>query len=70
LTNGVQPMRSAHSIVPLVAALLMTATLHPRLFFAQAAPVVKPGGAWLDDRGKEIQAHGGGILHLRHTFRG
>jgi hypothetical protein len=33
-----------------------------------AAAPVRPGEVWLDDRGKEIQAHGGGILHLKDTW--
>ncbi len=31
---------------------------------AQPAQVVRPGEPWLDDRGKLIQAHGGGIIKL------
>jgi hypothetical protein len=27
-----------------------------------------PGGEWQDDRGKEIQAHGGGVLRVGETF--
>jgi len=62
-------MKSVHHKTPLVAALLMTATLlSPRLSLGQSAPIVRPGEVWLDDRGKQIQAHGGGILHLRHTY--
>lgn len=33
-----------------------------------AAPVVHPGAVWLDDRGKTIQAHGGGILRWNETY--
>lgn len=33
-----------------------------------AGGVVRPGEVWLDDRGKEIQAHGGGILHQGDTY--
>ncbi len=29
---------------------------------------VRPGQRWLDDRGKEIQAHGGGIIRLKNVF--
>jgi hypothetical protein len=47
----------------------MAATLlSPRLCPAQAASIIRSGEVWLDDRGKEIQAHGGGILYLRHKF--
>jgi len=30
--------------------------------------VIRPGEPWLDDRGKEIQAHGGGIIKLKSTY--
>jgi hypothetical protein len=33
-----------------------------------AAPSIKPGELWSDDRGRHIQAHGGGILKLGDTF--
>jgi len=29
---------------------------------------INPGAVWLDNRGKEIQAHGGGILHQGKTY--
>lgn len=32
------------------------------------AQVVKPGGLWLDDRGKHVQAHGGGITKLGDNY--
>jgi hypothetical protein len=36
---------------------------------ANAAPsVIKPGEIWPDNRGKHIQAHGGGILKIGKTF--
>jgi Glycosyl hydrolases family 43 len=35
---------------------------------AQDANLVRPGEVWLDDRGKEIQAHGGGVLQLNKTY--
>ncbi|MGO8701026.1 MAG: hypothetical protein ACLQVY_25320 [Limisphaerales bacterium] len=28
-----------------------------------SAQLIRPGQLWPDDRGKHIQAHGGGILH-------
>jgi hypothetical protein len=34
----------------------------------QSDSVIRPGGVWLDDRGQPIQAHGGGMLLLRHTY--
>ena len=30
--------------------------------------LIRPGDRWLDDRGIEIQAHGGGIIHLDNTW--
>lgn len=35
---------------------------------ARADDIIHPGQVWLDDRGKEIQAHGGGMLRLGKTF--
>jgi len=33
-----------------------------------APPTVNPGAAWLDNRGQQIQAHGGGIVLWRDTY--
>jgi hypothetical protein len=33
-----------------------------------ASGAITPGAVWLDDRGQQIQAHGGGILKIRDTF--
>ena len=33
-----------------------------------ASPAIKPGRLWLDNRGQPIQAHGGGVIRLGHTF--
>ena len=40
------------------------------LFFllAAAPPVIHPGELWPDDRGRHIQAHGGGIIKLGDTY--
>jgi hypothetical protein len=35
---------------------------------ASAAETIKPGQPWPDNRGRSIQAHGGGILRLGDTF--
>src|SRR5438067_12066220 len=36
---------------------------------ASASPgVIKPGAIWPDDRGRHIQAHGGGIIKLGDTW--
>src|ERR1700737_227988 len=37
-------------------------------FVSAAPPVVRPGEVWLDDRGQQIQAHGGGILHWKGAY--
>ena len=43
------------------AALLFGHTAHP-------AETIQPGAVWPDNRGKHIQAHGGGITRLGDTF--
>ena len=47
----------------------------PKLFLlalpvlaAAQSNVIRPGEIWPDDRGQHVQAHGGGILHLRDTW--
>lgn len=35
---------------------------------ALAAPVIRPGDIWPDNRGQHIQAHGGGIIKMGDTF--
>jgi hypothetical protein len=32
------------------------------------APAIHPGAVWLDNRGQQIQAHGGGVLRMGGTF--
>jgi len=47
---------------PVVATLLIS-------YAAAGAPqTIKPGEIWPDDRGKHIQAHGGGILKVGSTY--
>src|SRR3954462_15526121 len=50
--------------------LLLTFCFMPLLqpAFAQPAEVIRPGEVWPDDRGKHIQAHGGGIIQLGKTY--
>jgi len=53
----------------LVAALFGAAGCStPRFGARPPAPPVYPGAVWPDDRGRHIQAHGGGILKLRDTY--
>src|SRR5262245_27617130 len=48
-----------------LAAILLTATAS----VASASPeTIRPGEVWPDDRGKHIQAHGGGILKVGDTY--
>ena len=47
-------------------SLLLTCILGSVSCFAATA--IKPGAVWLDNRGKQIQAHGGGILKVGDTF--
>jgi len=50
-------------LVGMIAALLLAASV------GRAAPaVVKPVDVWVDDRGQEIQAHGGGIVLWKGTY--
>ena len=35
--------------------------------FAESG-IIKPGNVWLDNRGKQIQAHGGGITYWKGTY--
>jgi hypothetical protein len=36
--------------------------------FAQKQNIIYPGEIWPDNRGKHIQAHGGGIIKLGKTY--
>jgi len=36
--------------------------------FCAERPLIKPGAAWLDNRGQQIQAHGGGILRWKTNY--
>jgi glycosyl hydrolase family 43 len=42
----------------------------PPMYTTAAAPVttINPGAVWLDDRGKHVQAHGGGIIKVADTW--
>ena len=47
---------------------LLTACLLPLPAQSTTKNPVRPGEQWLDDRGKLIQAHGGGIIQLQDTY--
>ena len=51
-----------------LVAVLAAFSIAPGEIFAQTDKAIQPGAVWLDDRGVPIQAHGGGILHLKDTY--
>lgn len=60
-------MRLSSTLNTLVCGLAFAACVHA----AHAAGkdnIVRPGAVWTDDRGQQIQAHGGGILHFGNTY--
>src|ERR1051325_177375 len=54
--------KSAASLMLAGAAAAWSACAQP------SAPTIQPGAIWLDDRGRHIQAHGGGIIKLGDTW--
>ena len=52
----------------LLLPILMLAAKLPLAAAPALPPVIRPGEAWLDDRGRAIQAHGGGIIKFQDTF--
>ena len=50
-----------------LAPLTLALSLIPWLLSA-APQAIRPGEVWLDDRGKHIQAHGGGMIKLADTY--
>jgi len=50
------------------AAVFLGALLCLRICAADDPATIHPGQLWLDDRGKHIQAHGGGILKVKDTY--
>ncbi|MDQ2840565.1 MAG: family 43 glycosylhydrolase [Acidobacteriota bacterium] len=55
------------SIVNQFTAVLAIACSMTAYGYVQSGSIA-PGGRWLDTRGVQIQAHGGGILHVRDEF--
>ncbi|HZU28043.1 MAG TPA: family 43 glycosylhydrolase [Bryobacteraceae bacterium] len=47
---------------------LTGAVLIAAVFAASTPQTIKPGDVWPDDRGRHIQAHGGGIIRLGDTW--
>jgi Glycosyl hydrolases family 43 len=57
------------SIVPPILYMMLVMCSPGLCVAAQGkAGVIRPGEVWLDDLGREIQAHGGGILVLKRTY--
>lgn len=52
----------------LLGACLMAATPGAHSQTASPQTAIRPGEVWLDDRGKPIQAHGGGVIQLNGAF--
>ena len=46
----------------------MMLALLPASCLALIHGLIRPGAVWRDTRGRQIQAHGGGILYYRHTW--
>ena len=51
-----------------VSAALLFLALAAALPTFAASGIIRPGDVWLDDRGKQIQAHGGGITYWKGTY--
>ncbi|MGH9600569.1 MAG: family 43 glycosylhydrolase [Terracidiphilus sp.] len=51
-----------------ICALLVAASCPWAAAADRHAAIIRPGAVWLDNRGVEIQAHGGGILLYRKTY--
>lgn len=56
-------MRRTLFLIVGLLTLLFTASAH-----SATQRMVRPGEAWLDNRGQQIQAHGGGVLLWRGTY--
>ena len=50
------------------AALAFATALVPALAAARPSTFIYSGAVWLDSQGRQIQAHGGGVLFYHHTW--
>ncbi len=67
--GGNHSIRSRIVSVAWTAIRLVAIGLSLSVNYGLAAPqVIRPGELWPDDRGKHVQAHGGGIIKLGDTF--
>lgn len=56
--------RVVKKILTFIATLVSGVSVYAQIH----ADTIKPNGLWLDDRGKHVQAHGGGIIKLGNTY--
>ena len=62
-------MKLADSCRSLIVILFLSFIAPAGIALAQKSDnLIRPGDRWLDDRGIEIQAHGGGIIRLKKTW--
>jgi|SRR5271165_7128587 len=54
--------RALHRLIVVVAVLASASLL------SASEPIVRPGAAWRDNRGQQIQAHGGGVVLWKGTY--
>lgn len=54
-------------MLPNALPLLVMTALWPAAV-AAAAPVIRPGAVWPDQRGQHVQAHGGGLVRVDGTY--
>jgi hypothetical protein len=52
----------------LTVCVLLASAIGSVAMAGTANGVIRPGEPWFDDRGKQIQAHGGGIIRLKDTY--
>jgi hypothetical protein len=65
--NAPRPWFSTRTLWILSTAFVLSSLSHG-LAAAQTSNQIRPGDAWLDDRGRQIQAHGGGVIRLGKTY--
>lgn len=65
--NGDVPMRFIYRCRIGLSVALLT-VVSAAVCFGSAHDLVRPGAVWLDNQGRQIEAHGGGILSYHHTW--
>ncbi|HEY4149340.1 MAG TPA: family 43 glycosylhydrolase [Chitinophagaceae bacterium] len=61
--NLLQSVKNRVRLFVVVGCLLQAAVVN-----AQSSRVIRPGEIWPDDKGKHVQAHGGGIIRIKKTY--